>query len=90
LIVVAGKAGRTMRSVSYVFWGMSVLAAFGWLGFYVWINGMASAFDTSGRSGIRWPWQLRGEDMLYLLVLPAAVVSLLVLLAVLAGRAAAR
>lgn len=79
-----------MRGVSYLFWALSALAAVGWVGFYVWIDGMASAFDTSGRSRIKWPWEMRGEDALFLLLLPAAIVGVLVLVAVLAGRAAAR
>lgn len=79
-----------MRGLSYLFWALSILAGIGWVGLYVWIHGMASAFVASGAVRIAPPWALRGEDAIVLLLAPATLVGALVLAAVLAGRAATR
>jgi hypothetical protein len=79
-----------MRVLSVILWVLAALALVLWAIFYIWAFGMACAFVTSatpGSCGPKPPWTLRGEDLLYLVILPGLVVGALVAGAWAAGRA---
>ena len=65
------------------------LALVAWVVFYQWAFGMACAF--SGAEGSRncrfkAPWELRGEDLVALVLVPGGVVLLLFFLSWITGR----
>jgi hypothetical protein len=79
-----------MRGLSVFLWVLVALAMVVWVIVYIWAFGMACAFVTSGTAGAcgpRPPWTLRGEDLRYLVILPALVVGALAAAAWAAGRA---
>ena len=54
---------------------------------YVWLHAMACAFGApNGGCRVNWPWQLRGDDLLLLVILPGIVTMALFLGARAAGR----
>ena len=66
---------------------LAVLAALGWVAFYLYITGLACAFGSPGGDCVLpMPWQLRGEDLQFLVLVPGGVVALLALMAWRAGR----
>lgn len=61
---------------------LTVLAALGWGVFYFYIQGLACAFGSpSGHCRIKAPWELRGEDVMIMLVMPGMLVGFLALVA---------
>lgn len=68
---------------------LGCLAVVAWIYGYFWLSGMACAF--SGPEGsktckVAWPWALRGEDLLLMVIVPGGVVFLLFLVAWILGR----
>jgi hypothetical protein len=77
-----------MSWLSLTLYALAGLASALWALFYIWAHGLACAFGSpGGNCRIKMPWSLRGEDLIYLVLLPLTVVLLLLLLAWLAGRA---
>ena len=69
--------------------GLGCLALAGWIGFYLWVNSLACAFSGpmgSRNCGIKPPWELRGEDLVLLVLIPGGITALIFLLAWLTGR----
>lgn len=65
----------------------AALALLAWALGYFWISGLACAFgSTSGDCSIPMPWTLRGEDLMFLVLMPGSVVAGLFTLAYLNGR----
>ena len=67
---------------------LGLLALVAWGAFYVYLNALACAF--SGPSGsqncrTKWPWQLHGEDLVLLVLVPGGIIALIFLFAWLAG-----
>ena len=61
---------------------LTVLAAIGWGVFYLYIQELACAFGSPGGDcRIQPPWELRGEDVMIMLVMPGMLVGFLALLA---------
>lgn len=78
-----------MRALSVTLWVLVALALVVWAIVYIWAFGMACAFVTSGNAGScgpKAPWTLRGEDLRYLVILPAFVVGALAAAAWAVGR----
>lgn len=70
-----------------VFLGLGGLSLTGWIAFYVWINAMACTFgNPNGGCRAKWPWELGGEDLMLLVVLPGCVTAILFALAWITGR----
>lgn len=65
---------------------LAVAGLVAWLVFYLWVQGLACAFVTSGNCRLRWPWELGGEDMRFLVLAPGAPVAALAAAAWLFGR----
>ena len=66
---------------------LAVLAALAWGAFYLYITSLACAFGSPGGDcALPIPWQLRGEDLQFLVLVPGGVVALLALIAWRAGR----
>jgi hypothetical protein len=62
-----------MRVLSIGLWVMAGLALVAWVLFYIWAMGMACAFVTGGNCRIRWPWELGGEDLRFLVLAPGSL-----------------
>ena len=74
---------RTIRAICF---GLAALALIVWIGGYLYVSGLACGFGNASSCGIRMPWQMRGEDLLFLVLLPGSVVLALLLVAGLAHR----
>jgi hypothetical protein len=65
--------GRLQRVMAVI---MSVLTV-GFVGLwaygYFYISAMACAFSNSGNCSVKMPWQLSGEDLQFLVLIPGAV-----------------
>lgn len=60
-----------------------------WIAAYVYLHALGCAYVTSsapGACGIDMPWELRGEDLVILVLIPGAIVGGLWLLFFRAGR----
>ena len=67
--------------------GLAVLVALGWAVMYFYLNALACAFGSAGGDcSIPLPWQMRGEDLQFLVLVPGGVLALLLLMAWRAGR----
>lgn len=66
-----------MKAFFYI---LAVIAACVWGIGYLWMTAMACAFTTSGDCSIKLPWQMRGEDLIILVIAPAMIVGALLLL----------
>ena len=70
--------------ISRVFCVLGCLAAAGWIAFYLYVNSLACAFSGPSGSqncGVTPPWQLQGEDLVFLVLIPGGLVALLFLVA---------
>ena len=68
--------GGTMRVLQVILWGLVVMGLLAWYVFYVWIVGMACAFSTvRGNCTTAWPWELRGEDLWLMVLIPGGLVT---------------
>jgi hypothetical protein len=57
---------------------LALVATGFWALGYVYIHAMACAFMTNlppGGCPVDWPWEQRGEDLIYLVLIPGAVVT---------------
>jgi hypothetical protein len=81
-----------MRVVSILLWVASIGFLLFWAFAYMYIHGLACAYGNPNSTTCRidLPWQLGGEDLLFLIVYPGIVFLILIGLAILAGRAANR
>ena len=68
--------GGTMRVLQVILWGLVVMGLLAWYVFYVWIVGMACAFSTvRGNCTTAWPWELRGEDLWLMVLIPGSLLT---------------
>lgn len=74
------------RAIRAIFLGLAALASLVWIGGYLYINGLACAFGNISPCRIRMPWRMTGEDMVLLVLIPAAIVLILLFLAWLSHR----
>lgn len=74
------------RVIRAIFLGLAALAGIVWIGGYVYVNALACAFGSASTCRIRMPWRLTGEDLLLLVLIPAAITLILLLFAWLAHR----
>jgi len=78
--------GRLQRVMAIV---MSVLTV-GFVGLwafgYLYISAMACAFSNSGNCNIKMPWQLSGEDLQFLVLIPGAVFLVLLIVTIVLWR----
>lgn len=50
---------------------LALLALGAWIYVYIWISAMACAFGSpNGNCGLPMPWQLDGESLVYMVILP--------------------
>jgi len=75
-----------VRAIRTIFLGLAVLAGLVWIGGYVYINALACAFSSASSCRIRMPWHMTGEDLLLLVIIPAAITLILLFFAWLAHR----
>ncbi|WP_254700168.1 methionine synthase [Roseovarius sp. EC-SD190] len=77
-------SGKMMRRI---FLAAALLALVAWIAGYIWISGLACAFGSpNGRCVFPMPWDMRGEDLMILVLFPAALVATLLVLARISGR----
>lgn len=64
-----------MRAIGLFFYVLAALALAAWVYFYIFISSMACAFGNPNANGcsIRPPWQLGGEDLLFMMAAPAFI-----------------
>lgn len=76
-----------MLRLLFICFGIAGLIA--WGVFYTWVMAMACAFGSPNTSHCRtkMPWELVGEDLMFLVVMPGLGIALLFGLAWLFGRA---
>lgn len=74
------------RAIRAIFLGLAALVSLAWIGGYLYINGLACAFANISPCRIRMPWRMTGEDMLLLVIIPAAIVGIFLFLAWLSHR----
>lgn len=74
------------RAIRAIFLGLAALVGLVWIGGYLYINGLACAFGNTSPCRMRMPWRLTGEDMVLLVIIPAAIVLLFLFLAWLSHR----
>lgn len=81
-----------MRVVSILLWVASAGFLLFWVTAYMYLHGLACAYGNPNSTTCRvdLPWQLGGEDFLFMIVYPGMILLILIGLAVLAGRAAKR
>jgi len=81
-----------MRVLSIFLWILTVGFLLFWAFAYIYIHGLACAFGNpnSATCLIRFPWQLGGEDFLFLFGVPGVVFLVLLALAVLTTRISRR
>lgn len=83
-----------MRSLSLALFGLALLAAIAGVVMNLYANGMACAFvtGTTAGQGCAWrlPWQMRGEDLLILVVLPFGLAAALAVAGILVRRGSTR
>lgn len=53
---------------------------------YLYVSGMACAFSNSANCSLKMPWQLSGEDLQYMVLMPGAVFLGLLIVTVLLWR----
>jgi hypothetical protein len=75
-----------LRYLAFFLWCVMAVGLVCWVLFYSWIVSLACAYSSpNGQCGTTWPWQLGGEDLLFLIVIPATLLSGLAGAAMLAG-----
>ncbi len=74
------------RVIRAIFLGLAALTGIVWIGGYVYISALACAFGSASTCRIRMPWRMTGEDLLLLVLIPAAIVLILLFVAWLAHR----
>jgi hypothetical protein len=77
---------RVLRTLFLV---LGVCATLAWGVFYVWIMGLACGFSSpNGNCRTRMPWELHGEDLVLLVLVPGALTLGLFAMAWVCHRAA--
>lgn len=79
-----------MRMLSYILFGLALIAAGLAILFYLWAMDLACAYVTSPGCTIKPPWRLGYEDLLYLVAIPWGVVLALAIGGIAARRSANR
>lgn len=71
---------------------LTIAGAFAWVAFYIWITALACGFGNTNpvRCTTPAPWDLRGEDLRVLVILPGLIMATLVAAVALIGRALQR
>ncbi|MFV0644845.1 MAG: hypothetical protein ACK5NN_10160 [Sphingomonadaceae bacterium] len=81
-----------MRFLSVVLYILAFLVACIAFVAYVYIQALGCAFSLAASHNrsctTKWPWELSGQDLVLLVVLPLALFTVLIVLARLIGRAA--
>lgn len=57
-----------------------------WAFVYLYISGMACAFSNNANCGVSMPWQLSGEDLQFMVLIPGAIFLMMAILSVLLWR----
>lgn len=76
-----------MRILSYILFALALVVAGLAVLLYLWAMGMSCAYVTRPGCGIKPPWRLGYEDLLYLIVIPWGLVLLLVIGGIASRRA---
>lgn len=80
-----------MRLLPRLLYAIAFLVAAGAVVFFIWVQGMACGYShPQGNCPLRMPWELQGEDLEVLVLLPLAMVAVPLLLGWLAARVAKR
>ena len=81
-----------MKILSNIFFILSFIFAGLWVFFYFYVMSLACAFgnQNSSKCTIKMPWSLRGEDLTFLIGIPAALLAFLVIFAILLRKGAAK
>ncbi|MEM7438149.1 MAG: methionine synthase [Pseudomonadota bacterium] len=80
-----------MRVISILFYFIGFFGLAAWAVGYVYISALACAFGNPNNTcRAKMPWELGLEDFTGLVIIPAVLVGLTFLIAVLAGRAATK
>lgn len=78
---------KTMaRAIRMIFPGLAALACLVWIGGYLYVSGLACAVGNAIPCPTRMPWQLRGEDLVIMALIPGALVLALIGIASLAHK----
>ena len=64
-----------LAAIAVVLWGIG----------YLWVSAMACAYANASDCSIKMPWDMRGEDLMMLVIVPAMIVGSLLLLGYMAG-----
>ncbi|MEL6957569.1 MAG: methionine synthase [Pseudomonadota bacterium] len=81
-----------MRILSVLFWILTVIVAGLWVVGYIYLVAMACAFGSPNASSCRTPapWELTGEDLQIMVLIPFSILAVCVVIAIWTGRAARR
>jgi hypothetical protein len=81
-----------MKIFSNILFFLSFVFAALWGFFYIYVMSLACAFGSPNTSkcSIRMPWDLNSEDFTFLIGIPAILLTVLVILAILLRKSAAK
>ena len=77
---------RFQRVMAIVMTVLTVCYTGLWAFVYLYISGMACAFSNSANCRMNMPWELSGEDLQYMVLIPGAVFLVLIIVTVLLWR----
>ena len=72
-----------MRILRIILIILGIAGLIAWGVFYVWVIGMACAFGSVNTANCRFnmPWELQGEDLMLLVIVPGGLVTAIFVLA---------
>jgi len=72
-----------MRILRIILIILGIAGLIAWGVFYVWVIGMACAFGSVNTTNCRFymPWELQGDDLMFLVVMPGGLVAAIFVLA---------